>query len=412
MADFFDSLETRDPGDREAAQMSALPDAVANAKTKTAYFNKLFDHVDPQMLDRRDTLAELPVTRKSDLVTLQAESPPFGGVAAHPAGSAAMIYASPGPIYEPEFERSDYWRIGRAIYAAGFRSGDIVHNTFAYHLTPGGWMLHSGARAVGCAVVPAGVGNTEQQLNAIAHLQPKGYMGVPDFLSALIEKADETGVDISCIQRGMVSGAALFPKQRAAFRERGITVRQCYATADLGLIGYESEAEEGLILDEGVILEIVRPGTGDPVAPGEVGEVVITTLNPDYPLIRFGTGDLSAILEGPSPCGRTNTRIKGWMGRADQTTKVKGMFVHPGQVAEILKRHPDVKRGRLVVSRAGDADVMTLRCEVEEMGDGSLSDKIAETLQSVTKLRGAAELVSPGALANDGKVIDDTRSYD
>jgi phenylacetate-CoA ligase len=341
---------------------------------------------------------------------LHKDRDPFGGLTAVPTGQLARIFASPGPIYDPEAPRGDYWRLGRALHAAGFRRGDVIHNTFSYHFTPAGSMLESGAHAIGCAVVPAGTGNTELQVRAIADIKPKGYVGTPSFLKIILDKAREMEIELPSLKLAVVSGEALPPALRAEFKERGIDVLQCYATADLGLVGYESRANEGLIVDEWLIVEIVRPGTGDPVAAGEVGEVVVTTLNPDYPVIRFATGDLSALLPGQSPCGRTNMRLKGWMGRADQTTKVRGMFVHPHQVAEILKRHPAIRKGRLVVDRDRDNDSMTLRCEIEGEQRG-LETAIGESIQAVTKMRGAVEFVAPGSLPNDGKVIDDVRKY-
>ena len=408
--DYFDELETRSPEVREAALLAALPGQLAHAKAAAPAYAKILAEVDPAAVTDRAALASLPVTRKTDLMALQAASPPFGGLAAQSA-AATRLFASPGPIYEFETARPGFWRLERALFAAGFRAGDIVHNCFAYHLTPGGWMMDGALRSLGCSVVPGGVGNTEQQVQAIAHLRPGGYSGTPDFLKVLLDKGAELGLDCSSITRALVSGGALFPALRQAYAERGVAVLQCYATADLGLIAYESEAREGMILDEGVIVEILRPGTGDPLPEGEVGEVVVTTLNPDYPLIRFATGDLSAMLPGHSPCGRTAPRIKGWMGRADQATKVKGMFVQPAQVAAVLKRHGEIARARLVVTRAGDSDVMTLRCEVKNDGEG-LASAIAASLQDACKLKGAVELVAPGSLPNDGKVIDDQRSYD
>jgi len=315
---------------------------------------------------------------------------------------------SPGPIFEPEGHGGDFWNSSRALFAAGFRSGDVVHNSFSYHLTPGGFILESGAHALGCAVVPGGIGNTEQQLDAIAHLKPVGYTGTPDFLKILLDNAAKTGKDVSSIKRGLVSGAALPSSLRAELKSRGITVMQCYATAELGVIAYETEALEGMVINESVIVEIVRPGTGDPVAEGEVGEVVVTSFNPDYPMIRLATGDLSAIMPGRSPCGRTNARIKGWMGRADQTTKIKGMFVHPGQIAEVAKRHPELGRVRLSVTREAEQDAMTLAAECAAQA-GGLVDAVAATLQSVTKLKGRVTLVAPGTLPNDGKIIADER---
>lgn len=358
----------------------------------------------------RKGLAQLPVLRKSVLKELQVEAPPFGGFQIGEVGEMGRVFMSPGPIFEPMGGEADPWRGARSLFAAGFRPGDLVHNAFAYHLTPGGFILDHGARALGCAVVPGGVGNTEQQVEAIAHLRPVAYTGTPDFLKVLQDKAAEAGKDISSISKALVSGGALFPSLRAEYRERGVNVLQCYATAEAGVIAYELEALEGMIVDEGLILEIVRPGTGEPVPDGEVGEVVVTTFNPVYPMFRLATGDLSAVLPGPSPCGRTNMRIKGWLGRADQTTKIKGMFVHPSQVAEIGKRHPELKRLRLVVSRANEQDAMTLMAECGE-GDGGLAEAVGQSVQAVLKLRGKVEIVAPGTLPNDGKVIADERSY-
>jgi phenylacetate-CoA ligase len=408
--DYFDELETRSPEAREAALMAALPGQVAHAKAAASAYANILAGIDAPVVTDRAALASLPVTRKTDLMALQAASPPFGGLAAQ-SSAAARFFASPGPIYEFEAARSGFWRLERALFAAGFRAGDIVHNCFSYHLTPGGWMMDGALRSLGCTVVPGGVGNTEQQVQAIAHLRPGGYSGTPDFLKVLLDKGAELGLDCSSITRALVSGGALFPALRQAYAERGVAVLQCYATADLGLIAYESEAREGMILDEGIIVEILRPGTGDPLPEGEVGEVVVTTLNPDYPLIRFATGDLSAMLPGPSPCGRRAPRIKGWKGRADQATKVKGMFVQPAQVAAVLKRHGEIARARLVVSRAGDSDTMILKCEVKNDGEG-LAKAIAASLQDACKLKGKVELVEAGSLPNDGKVIDDQRSYD
>ena len=416
----FDELETRDPAAREAALMAALPGQIADAKAKAPAFAEILKGVDPQAVTDRAALAGLPVTTKADLLARQTAAPPFGGLAAAGIeagpGGLQRLFASPGPIYEFETSRADYWRGARALFAAGFRAGEVVHNCFSYHLTPGGWILDSGLRALGCVVVPAGVGNTEAQLQAIAQFRPAGYTGTPDFLKVLLDAGAEQGIDCTSITKALVSGGALFPSLRQEYRERGVAVLQSYATADLGVIAYESAADGGMILDEQLIVEIVRPGTGDPLPEGEVGEVVVTTLNPDYPLIRFATGDLSAILAGQSPCGRTNARLKGWLGRADQTTKIKGMFVHPGQVAQVVKRHPEVARARLVVARSGAADVMTLRCELAEGadtadGDAALAGAIAETLQAVCKLKGAVALEAPGSLPNDGKVIEDTRDY-
>ncbi|HZT48566.1 MAG TPA: AMP-binding protein [Hyphomicrobiaceae bacterium] len=406
----FDQLETRDPAQRELAQFNLLPDLVRLAMTKAPGWAAHLEGVEPAAVNSRAALARLPVLRKSALKDLQAKNPPFGGFATQPATALGRVFMSPGPIFEPEGRGEDWWRTARALFAAGIRKGDIVHNTFAYHLTPGGWILDAGARALGCAVIAAGPGNTEQQLDIIQYLKPTAYVGVPDYLKILLDKARDAGKDASCFKKALVGGGALFPSLRAEYRSRGIDTYQTYATADVGIIAYESAALEGMIVDEGVIVEIVRPGTGDPVPEGEVGEVVVTTFNRDYPMIRFGTGDLSAVLPGVSPCGRTNMRIKGWLGRADQTTKVKGMFVHPEQVAEVAKRFPSLGRVRLVVGRSGEQDVMTLRAEAA-VSDAGLKAKLAETLQAVTKLKGEVELVAPGSLPNDGKVIADERTY-
>ena len=414
MTAFFDALETRPPDLREAALMAALPLQIANSQKNTAAFTTLFGDVDASSITSRQALATLPVTRKSELLELQKASKPndvFGGFSSLLRGpNMPRVFSSPGPIYEPEGTAKDYWRAGRAMYAAGFRSGDLAHNSFSYHMTPGAFIMESGLHAVGCTVFPAGIGQTEQQLEAIAALRPDGYAGTPSFLRILVEKAIETGCDISSMKKGLVGGEAFPPSLRDWFTARGMAIYQCYATADLGLIAYETEAREGLVIDEGVIVEIVRPGTGDPVAEGEVGEVVVTTLNPDYPLIRFGTGDLSALLPGHCPTGRTNSRIKGWMGRADQTVKIRGMFVHPGQVATITKRFPEVIKARLVVSGEMANDSMHFQVEAAATPSG-LDQKISEAIRDVTKLRSTVELVAPGSLPNDGKVIEDARSY-
>jgi phenylacetate-coenzyme A ligase PaaK-like adenylate-forming protein len=406
----YDQLEVRDPAQRELAQFNLLPDLVRLAMEKAPGWAAHLKGVDPASVNSRAALAKLPVLRKSALKDLQAKTPPYGGFTTSPVGQLARVFMSPGPIFEPEGFGADWWRTARALFAAGIRKGDIVHNTFAYHLTPGGWILDAGARALGCAVIAAGPGNTEQQLDVIQYLKPTVYVGVPDYLKILLDKAKEAGKDATCFQKALVGGGALFPSLRAEYKQRGIDTYQTYATADLGIIAYESPALEGMIVDEGAIIEIVRPGTGDPLPAGEVGEVVVTTFNRDYPMIRFATGDLSAVLSGASPCGRTNMRIKGWLGRADQTTKVKGMFVHPEQVAEVAKRYPGLGRVRLVVARAGEQDVMTLRAEAAG-ADAGLKAKLAETLQAVTKLKGEVELVAPGSLPNDGKVIADERTY-
>jgi len=406
MSDYYDDLETRDAGAREAAQFADLRSQIVNARENAPYFANSLASVDVEAITDRTALASLPVVRKSDLLDFQAGDPPFGGLAAEAPGNLARIFQSPGPIYDAEGHGRDPWRTARAFYAAGFRAGEVVHNTFAYHLTPAGVMVETGAHAIGCAVIPAGTGNTELQVRAIADIRPAGYAGTPSFFKALLEKGAEQGADLSSLTKAAVAGEALPPSLRAEIAGMGVAVVQWYGTADLGLIAYESAGGEGLIVDEGVIVEIVRPGTGDPVAEGEVGEVVVTTSNRTYPLIRFATGDLSAVMTGTSPCGRTNVRLKGWMGRADQTTKVKGMFVHPSQVADVVKRHPEVARARLVVDQEDGKDVMTLMCETAE----SDTQAIADTLQAVTKMRGRVEVATPGSLPNDGKVIDDVRS--
>ena len=408
-SEFYDALETRDPQTRERALFAQLPDALANAMRASGWARQLAG-VEPKSVSSRKALAALPVLRKADLKELQQQDPPFGGLAVTPPGKAKRLLMSPGPIFEPEGHGKDWWGAARALHAAGFRAGDIVHNAFAYHLTPGGFILESGAHALGCAVIPGGVGNTEQQIEAIAILKPTGYTGTPDFLKILLDTAQKLGKDASSLERGLVSGAALPPSLRQELASRGVEVLQSYATAELGVIAYESRAREGMIVNETVLVEIVRPGTGDPVADGEVGEVVVTSFNRDYPMIRLATGDLSAVLAGRSPCGRTNVRIKGWMGRADQTTKVKGMFVHPGQVAEIAKRHPELGRVRLAVTREAEQDVMTLHAECRGAREG-LEQAVAASLQTVTKLRGRVKLVEPGTLPNDGKIIADERSY-
>ncbi len=407
----FDHLETRSAAAREAALMESLARQVAHAKANAPYFGRVLADVDPQAVRSREALAALPVTRKADLHDLQAEAPPFGGLVAGDWGSLARVFASPGPIHDPEGRGPDWWRSARALYAAGFRRGELVHNAFSYHFTPAGVIFETGCHALGCTVFPAGVGQTEAQARAIAGLRPSGYTGTPSFLKTILDKARELDLDTSSLTKALVTGEALPPDLRRLLEdEHGVRTLQCYGTADLGIVAYESEAREGLIVDEGAIVEIVRPGTGDPVPEGEVGEVVVTILNPDYPLIRFATGDLSAVLSGPSPCGRTNMRIKGWMGRADQTTKVKGMFVHPRQVAEVARRHPEVQKARLVVEREGPAtDVMTLHCEVADPAATGLAAAIAESVQAVCKLKGQVRLVAAGDLPNDGKVIEDAR---
>ncbi len=416
MTDFFDDLEIRSPAERETSQMAALPRQVAHAQQHSVAFATILQGVDARDIHSRAALAALPVTRKHELLERQKTArdnggDAFGGFSALVRGrTMSRIFASPGPIYEPEGNKADYWRTGRALFAAGFRAGELVHNSFSYHMTPGAFILEAGAMAVGCTVFPAGIGQTEQQLEAIRDLRPDAYTGTPSFLRILLEKAAEAGSDIGCISKASVGGEACPPSLTAWFMERDIEVYQTYATADLGLVAYETAAREGLVLDEGVIVEIVRPGTGDPVPEGEVGELVVTTLNPAYPLIRFGTGDLSAVLPGNCPTGRTAPRIKGWMGRADQTTKVKGMFVHPAQVAEIARRFPQVHKARLVVSGEMANDQMCLQVETSADTEG-LSGQIEAAVREVTKLRSQVQLLRPGSLPNDGKVIEDARSY-
>lgn len=407
---YFDNLETREPEARERDLFTKLPAQIEHAQQNAPAFAKLLAGCEPLDVTHRSALAQLPVLRKSELFNLQKEDRPFGGFASIPVSRMRRMFASPGPIYEPEVDRADYWRMARALFAAGFRTGDIVHNAFSYHFTPAGMMLESGAFALGCSVFPAGVGQTELQVQTITDLKPSGYTGTPSFLKIILDKAFELKCDASSLNKALVSGEALPPSLRANINEQGIAILQCYATADVGLIGYESEAQQGLIIDEDIILEIVRPGTDEPVSEGEVGEVVVTTFNEAYPLIRFGTGDLSAVMPGASPCGRTNMRIKGWMGRADQTTKVKGMFVHPAQVQQVLKRHPQITRARLVIDNDGTSDVMTLHCE-SAAGSDNLADAITNSIREVCKLRGAATFVAQGSLPNDGKVIDDIRTY-
>ncbi len=415
---FPDALETRDPAVREAALMAALPGVIAAAKERCPAYRNLLAPVRAENVTDRRALAELPLTRKSELIELQRRDPPFGGFAAVPVSALRRIFVSPGPIYEPEGRRADYGRFARALFAAGFRPGDLVHNTFSYHFTPAGAMVESAAEALGCPVIPAGPGQTEQQLRAIADLKPVGYVGTPSFLKILLDRAASEGLDVSSLKKALVSAEALPGPLRREFRGRGLRVLQCYGTADIGVIAYESagpdgEAEEGMVLDEEIIFELVRPGTGEPVGRGEVGEVVVTTLTPEYPLIRFATGDLSAMLPNSgigSGTGRTNHRIKGWLGRADQATKVRGMFVHPEQIADVLRRHPAIRRARLVVERPGNADEMTLFVEIGERAEDLMP--IAETVQALTRLRGRVDAVPPGSLPADGKLIEDRRGLD
>jgi phenylacetate-CoA ligase len=406
MPDYFDSLETREPAAREQDLFARLPAQIAKAMTAPGWAKHLAG-VDPKAVTRRGALAKLPVLRKSALPGLQKETPPFGGFNVTPPGKAKRLFMSPGPIFEPEGHGGDY-NASRALFAAGIRAGDVVHNCFSYHLTPGAFILEAGAHALGSAVIPGGVGNTEAQLDAVVQLRPSAYVGTPDFLKILLDAAEKAGKDASSFKRGLMSGAALPASLRAELKSRGVDVKQTYAVAEAGVISYESDALEGMIVNEDIILEIVRPGTGEPLADGEVGEVVVTTFNPDYPMVRLATGDMSAVMAGASPCGRTNTRIKGWMGRADQTTKVKGMFVRPEQVAEVVKRHPELARVRLVVTRENEQDAMKLNAECATPSDG-FEQTISETLAAVTKLKGAVKLVPPGTLPNDGKVIADER---
>ena len=419
MTEPHDALECRPPAEREASLMAALPGLVAHAQARSDAMAGLLAGVAAASVDSRAALARLPVLRKHELLERQQAGravDPFGGFSAigwrglKASQGARRVFQSPGPLYEPEGVAPDYWRMARAIWAAGFRPGDLAHCSFSYHLTPAGSMMETGAHAIGCTTFAGGVGNTELQLQAISELRPQGYIGTPSFLKILLEKAAETGVSAASIHKALVSGEACPPSLVAWLAERGVAAYQCYATADLGLIAYETSAREGLVLDEGVIVEIVRPGTGDPLPDGEVGELVVTTLNPDYPLIRFGTGDLSAILPGQCPTGRSNRRIKGWMGRADQTAKVRGMFVHPSQVAEVLRRCPEAGKGRLVVEGEMASDRMTLKVEVAQPSEG-LVGRLADAVRDITKLRAEIQLAPPGSLPNDGKVIEDARSY-
>ena len=426
MSDFYSMLiaaEKRPQSDRERVQLQALPQQVKHAQQTSAAFAEILADVEAAAVTSRAALAQLPVTRKTELLDRQKAARAtsediggvdvFGGFSSIGFGASMLrVFASPGTIYEPEGKQLDYWRSARALAAAGFRAGELIHNCFSYHFTPAGAMMESGAHALGCTVFPAGTGQTEQQVQAMAELKPAGYVGTPSFLKIILEKAAEMGIALPSVTKALVSGEACPPSLRDWFAERGVTAYQCYATADLGLIAYETSAREGLVIDEGVIVEIVTPGTGDPVVEGEVGELVVTTFNTDYPLIRFGTGDLSAVLPGNCPTGRTNTRIKGWMGRADQTTKIRGMFVHPSQVATIAKRFPDVVKARLVVSGEMADDRMTLQIETAKHAEAEdLLEKISEAIRDVTKLRGTVAFFAPGSLPNDGRVIEDARSY-
>jgi phenylacetate-CoA ligase len=403
----FDALEVRAPEEREAALMARLPGFLERAAAGSPHAARVLDGAAPSDIASRNALARLPVTRKSDLIAAQAADPPFAGLNGVPVSALARIFVSPGPIHEPQGQGVDTFRFARALHATGLRAGDVMQNCFAYHFTPAGFMLEGGARALGCPVIPAGTGNTEAQARAMAHLRPRAYSGTPDFLKTILERADELGLDVSALRLGHVSGGAYLPGLRQFYADRGLTVLQSYATAECGVIAYESEAREGLILDEEVIVEVVRPGTGDPVPEGEVGEVVVTVFDDAYPLIRFATGDLSAFLPGTSPCGRTNGRIRGWMGRADQATKVRGLFVRPEMVAEVARQCPGLGRLRLVVAEEQGRDRMILRAEA--VADAGLRERLAAALHAVARLRGEVELVPPGTLPNDGRVVDDTR---
>ncbi len=403
---FFDTLETRSADERAADLARALPEQIARAKSASGYA-ELLDGVDPAAVTSVEALAALPVLRKSELSRAQAENPPFGGFTVKPATGFAHVFQSPGPIYEPGGVDGDWWRMGRFLNAAGIGQGDVVQNCFGYHLTPAGMIFENGARAVGAVVLPAGTGQTELQVTAARDVGATAYAGTPDYLKVILDKADAMGVELA-FTKAAVGGGALFPSLRQEYADRGISCLQCYATADLGNIAYESPAMEGMIVDEHVIVEIVTPGTGNPVAPGEVGEVVVTTLNPDYPLIRFATGDLSAVMPGVSSCGRTNMRIKGWMGRADQTTKIKGMFVRPEQVAALVDKHTEIVKARVVASRDGEMDAMTV--QIEALGGDEAA--YARSVIEVLKLKGKVEVVAPDALPKDGLVIEDQRTYD
>jgi phenylacetate-CoA ligase len=408
MTEYYDALETRNAAQREADLFARLPDVLRRAMAAPAYAERL-SGIDPSDITSRAALAQLPLLRKSDLPALHRAAPPFGGLVAGPPGSFGRLFTSPGPIFEPEPLHADPWRGARALFAAGFRPGDVLLNTFSYHLTPGGFILDASARALGCAVIPAGPGNTEAQFELIEAYRPVGYTGTPDFLKILLDAADKAGRDVSSIKRALVSGAAFPQSLQDEIKARNIDAYQAFGTADLGLIAFETPAHEGMIVNEHLIVEIVRPGTGDPVAEGDVGEIVVTTLDPDHPWIRLAIGDLTAALPDRSICGRTNMRIRGWMGRADQTTKIKGMFVRPEQIAEINRRHPELGRLRLVVTRDGESDKMTLKAEVETSNTGLL-DAVTTTLRSITKLGGSVDWVPSGSLPNDGKVIVDERT--
>jgi len=409
--EFYDDLETRDPEAREKALLTQLSEQLAHAKSNSSFYQVALADIDPETISNRDALAQLPTTRKSDLATHQRNNPPLGGLNAVPIHQLKHIFASPGGVYEPDDHGTDYWRFARALWAAGLRQGDIVHNTFSYHLTPAAMLVESGAHAIGCPVFPGGVGNTEAQLQAIADVRPTFYAGTPSFLRILLEKGKELGFDTSSIKHGAVGGEALPPSLREEISNLGVKVLQGYGTADLGSVAYESEAMEGLIIDEGVLVEIVEPLGTKPVEPGEVGEIVVTTFNESYPLVRFATGDLTALLPGTSPCGRSNMRIKGWMGRADQSTKVKGMFVHASQVMAIAGRHPEIKKARVVVTSENNQDILTLKIAVDG-GSEDLASAVDASITAVTKLRGQTIIVDADDIPDDGKVVEDARTYE
>ncbi len=417
MSDHYDSLEARDPAEREAAFMQALPAQIAHARARTGWYARSLADIDPASVTSRAALAALPVTRKHSLIEAQRAAPPLAGLNAMALADAALAFASPGPIFEVMGTREDYYSGARSLHAAGLRAGDVVHNSFSYHLTPGAWIFHSAARALGCPVIPAGIGNTEQQAQAMAQFRPRGHAGTPDYLKTLLEKGDELGLDLGSVECAIVGAGPLFPPLRSWYADRGIRVFNTFGTAELGIVAWETAAQNGMVLAEDKIVEIVVPGTGDPVANiGDVGEMVVTLLSPEMPLIRFATGDLTALTDAPSPCGRTNLRMLGWMGRADQTTKVRGMFVHPEQVADVVKRHAEIGRARLVVDAVEGRDAPTLRVEaggIAQSGDeAAFAEAVAQSFQTVCKLRAAVEIVPPGALPNDGKIIDDIRTHE
>ena len=411
MDDFYDALETRDPALREEQQFDELKKQLHNARDHAPAYAAILADVDIASVNDRITLSAIPLTRKSDIAERQSELPPLGGYAAVQMDSFYNVFASPGGIFEPGAARDDYWNFARGLYAAGIRAGDLIHNTFSYHFTPAGLMVDSAARALGCPVFPGGIGQTELQVQVMARLKPRAYCGTPSFLKIILDKAAEMKISVDTLSLGLVGGEALPGSLRTELSDSGVDVVQFYGTADLGMVAYESSAKEGMILEEKVIVEIVRPGTGEPVAEGEVGEIVVTTLSPEYPLIRFATGDLSAFMSGNSPCGRTNRRIKGWMGRADQTAKVRGMFVHPSQVASVVSRHDELLRARLVIGRVDNQDVMTLKCEIENQQE-SIEQLIEQSVREICKLRADIELCPAGALPNDGVVIEDARPLD